>query len=114
MPGGNGTGPAGMGPMTGRGLGFCSGNSQPGYMTRPGGGFWGFGGGRRGGGFGRGFRGFFGNGFFGFGGVGAYNNGIRQEMTPQQERDMLASQKDYLNSQIEALNERLNKLEGNQ
>lgn len=25
MPGGNGTGPTGMGPMTGRGLGFCSG-----------------------------------------------------------------------------------------
>lgn len=26
MPGGDGTGPRGMGPLTGRGLGFCSGS----------------------------------------------------------------------------------------
>jgi|GEM_PF-6154040 len=31
MPGGNGTGPAGQGPMTGRGAGFCSGADIPGY-----------------------------------------------------------------------------------
>lgn len=31
MPFGDGTGPAGMGPMTGRGAGFCSGFSAPGY-----------------------------------------------------------------------------------
>jgi len=31
MPGGDKTGPLGQGPMTGRGLGFCSGNATPGY-----------------------------------------------------------------------------------
>ncbi len=31
MPGGNGTGPAGMGPMTGRGAGFCAGFGMPGF-----------------------------------------------------------------------------------
>jgi len=30
MPGGDGTGPLGRGPMTGRGFGFCSGYSNPG------------------------------------------------------------------------------------
>ena len=34
MPGGDRTGPAGMGPMTGRGLGFCAGYAQPGF-TQP-------------------------------------------------------------------------------
>ncbi|MFW6141227.1 MAG: DUF5320 domain-containing protein [Candidatus Saliniplasma sp.] len=31
MPWGDGTGPAGYGPMTGRGLGYCAGYSSPGY-----------------------------------------------------------------------------------
>lgn len=31
MPRGNGTGPRGMGQMTGRGVGFCSGSTMPGY-----------------------------------------------------------------------------------
>lgn len=33
MPAGNGTGPAGLGPMTGRGAGYCAGFMMPGYMT---------------------------------------------------------------------------------
>jgi hypothetical protein len=33
MPFGNGTGPAGMGPMTGRAAGFCAGYPVPGYMN---------------------------------------------------------------------------------
>ena len=33
MPGGDGTGPAGMGPMTGRAAGFCAGFAMPGYMN---------------------------------------------------------------------------------
>jgi len=37
MPGGNGTGPMGMGPMTGRGAGFCAGYSAPGFMNPVGG-----------------------------------------------------------------------------
>ncbi len=69
MPGGDRTGPWGMGPRTGRGAGFCSGYRTPGFMNRaifpPFGGRWfgaWFGGGRRGRGrsrsgrMGRGFR----------------------------------------------------------
>jgi len=38
MPGGDRTGPIGLGPRTGRGAGYCSGSSTPGYMN-PGPGF---------------------------------------------------------------------------
>lgn len=53
MPRGDGTGPMGMGPGTGRAAGYCAGYSVPGYMNPvPGRGFfarpWGFGGGGRG------------------------------------------------------------------
>jgi hypothetical protein len=56
MPIGNGMGPAGLGPMTGRAAGFCAGYEAPGYLNPAGGrGAWGlglgFGRGR-----GRGFR----------------------------------------------------------
>ncbi|MFH0965683.1 MAG: DUF5320 domain-containing protein [Planctomycetota bacterium] len=51
MPGGDGTGPMGMGPMTGRAAGYCAGFPVPGFMN-PGAGF-GFGGQWSG----RGFRG---------------------------------------------------------
>lgn len=33
MPRGNGTGPSGMGPMTGRGTGFCAGYAQAGPLN---------------------------------------------------------------------------------
>lgn len=48
MPAGNGTGPMGMGSMTGRGAGYCSGSAAPGYANGGGfgGGGFGFGGGR--------------------------------------------------------------------
>ena len=50
MPRGDGTGPSGQGRMTGRGLGYCTGYTQPGFINS-GPGF------RRGGrGFGGGFR----------------------------------------------------------
>ena len=48
MPRGDGTGPMGIGPMTGRGAGFCAGFTAPGYASPIG---YGFGFGR-----GRGFR----------------------------------------------------------
>ena len=53
MPAGDGTGPNGMGPMTGRGAGFCAGYNAPGYMNR------GFGRGFGGRGGGRGWRNWF-------------------------------------------------------
>ncbi len=37
MPRGDGTGPAGMGPMTGRAAGYCAGYGVPGYMNPLGG-----------------------------------------------------------------------------
>lgn len=57
MPRGDGTGPVGMGPMTGRAAGFCDGFGAPRFSNRGGGrgfrGFYGRGAGR---GMGRGFR----------------------------------------------------------
>ncbi len=55
MPAGDGSGPRGEGPLTGRAMGRCTGNAAGGYATAPGrGGGYGFFG-RRGGG-GRGMR----------------------------------------------------------
>jgi len=34
MPRGDGTGPAGMGPMTGRAAGYCAGYAVPGFMNQ--------------------------------------------------------------------------------
>jgi len=60
MPRGDGTGPLGLGPRTGRAMGYCAGYPTPGYMN-PGFGF----------GFGLGFRRFWRRGFGrGFGGRG--------------------------------------------
>ena len=56
MPWGDGTGPAGLGPMTGRAAGYCAGYPAPGYLNVvPGLAFWGrgFRGWGRGGGRGR-------------------------------------------------------------
>jgi len=36
MPGGDGTGPMGRGPMSGRGLGYCAGFRMPGSRRGPG------------------------------------------------------------------------------
>ena len=46
MPGGNRRGPMGQGPRTGRGMGFCSGYTDPGYPIGWHGYGFGFGGGR--------------------------------------------------------------------
>ncbi len=49
MPGGDRTGPMGLGPMTGRAAGYCAGYDMPGYMNPVfgrGGGWFGRGGGR--------------------------------------------------------------------
>jgi len=63
MPGGDGTGPAGLGPMTGRAAGYCAGYSVPGYMNPiPGRGY-----------FGRGYFGW-GRGFYGRGGARGRRN----------------------------------------
>ena len=53
MPFGDGTGPAGQGPMTGRRLGYCAGYPHPGYAAGGYGRSMGYG---RGGGYGHGYR----------------------------------------------------------
>ena len=63
MPGGDRTGPMGMGPMTGRQAGYCTGGTVPGFASAPGG---------AGRAFGRGFGG-------GFGGGGRGRRGRRNQ-----------------------------------
>ena len=74
MPGGDRTGPAGMGPMTGRAAGYCAGYPVPGFMNPVGGrgyGGWGRRGGRGGGrGWGWGGRGGYGWGGWQRAGIG--------------------------------------------
>ena len=59
MPRGDGTGPMGMGPMTGRAAGFCAGFGTPGFANPLGGRGFGMGAGRGRGCGGRGFRNMF-------------------------------------------------------
>lgn len=126
MPGGNGTGPMGMGPMTGRAAGYCAGYPAPGFANpvspRLG---LGFGRGR-----GRGLRGFTGYPYFGFGGMPYAGYGIppvqgygmapypvgyggaafTPQMTTQQEVDQLRSQAEYLKGQLDAINNRIKEI----
>jgi len=119
MPGGDGTGPGGMGPMTGRAAGFCAGFPVPGYMNPVGGrGYWGWGRGFRGGGFGRG-RGF---GWAGAGyGMPAWGGGVSPYayggvpfapgLTAQQELDGLKGQAEYLEDTLDGIKKRIEELE---
>lgn len=135
MPGGDGTGPAGMGQMTGRAAGYCAGYPVPGFMNPiPGRGF-GFGRGRgsgwgRGYGFGRGlglgFRG--GRGWAGYWGApyaapaypyaGAmppytapYTAPYGAGPTPEQEADMLKGQAEYFEDALEGIRKRIAELD---
>jgi len=110
MPRGDGAGPLGAGPMTGRGAGFCAGYDQPGYANPVGGrGFWGRGFGRGGGG--RGWRhwcratGLPGWMRFGWGADIA-------PVTPpgETERSLLQRQADMLQQQLDAIRQRLDAL----
>jgi hypothetical protein len=125
MPGGDGTGPAGMGPMTGRAAGYCAGYAVPGFMNPvPGYGFgrgWG-----RGFGFGVGFRGRrFGGGYWGFPyraltyGYSApyqvpsayYSAPYGPGPSPEQELDILKGQSEYLEDSLEGIKKRMQELE---
>jgi len=125
MPYGNGTGPAGMGPMTGRAAGYCAGYSVPGYANPvSGGGFYGRGRGRGGGGGGRGIRNMFSAaGIPGWGrtnaGFPAYRGNAvpmpyaysQPQMTPEEEIDALKNQAKYMQNDIKAVNDRIKELE---
>jgi len=128
MPGGDGTGPGGMGPMTGRAAGFCAGYPAPGYTNRVGGRGMGMGWGRgRGGGFGRG-RGFgWGRAGYGFPAYGsavnpyAYGGAVNPyayggapftpTVAPQQELDGLKGQAEYLEDSLDGIKKRIEELE---
>ena len=111
MPFGDGTGPNGLGPMTGRGLGYCAGYSTPGYMKSPGRG-WGLGFGR---GWGRGWGRGFGRGFWRWRSWGVppvYPTAVpvvpaRGVIPPQpyagDQLTMLKQEKEYLESELEGI-----------
>ena len=134
MPGGDGTGPGGFGPMTGRAAGFCAGYPVPGFMN-PIGGRLGLGWGR-GRGFGRGWgrgRGwgypmyggypYYGAPYAGAGygmpyGGAAYGApyagagyAYAPEITPQQEADMLKNEAKAIQEELKNINSRIAELE---
>jgi hypothetical protein len=118
MPGGDGTGPLGFGPMTGRSAGFCAGNSVAGYANPVAGrghffrrfsrSFFGRG---------RGYRNwFYATGLPGRGGInqGFYPNDFNasySNITPEQEIDILINQSKYMEENMKAINERIKELE---
>ena len=115
MPRGDGTGPAGLGPMTGRGAGYCAGYSASGY-TNPIAGRGGFGFGR-GGGRGRGW----GRGRGGYGWQGAYPYGVPyygpaygnpsiSAPTAKEETDILKEQSEILKQELQGIQERIDTL----
>lgn len=104
MPRGDRTGPMGMGPMTGRGLGFCTGFTAPGYANRFGCGF----------GFGRG-RGF--RRMFNAAGLprrarfGAPNLDEPCFTSEADEKELLKRQAKFFESRLGKINKRLDELE---
>lgn len=119
MPFGDGTGPQGMGPMTGRTAGYCAGYPVPGYMNPiPGRGWFGFGRGR-----GRGWR----NWYYATGmpgwmragyGMPAYGGWIPPQAypfaptpKPEDEIEVLKEQSEFLKQSLEEIRNRINDLE---
>ena len=119
MPRGDGTGPAGLGPMTGRAAGYCAGYAVPGFMNpMPGRGFWG---GGRGMGFGRGFGRGRGWGAMAWGSPAAYApygayppdaaSAYTPPMPPESELEALKAQADYFSSALEEIRKRMDELQ---
>ncbi len=119
MPRGDGTGPAGMGPMTGRAAGYCAGYQVPGYINPVGGrGYWGWGrGGGRGRGFGRGFgwaRAGYGYPAWGTAGypyAAPYPAQFAQAPTPENELAGLKQQAQYFQDALDEIKTRMEQLE---
>jgi hypothetical protein len=117
MPGGDRTGPMGMGPMTGRAAGLCAGFGAPGFVTGgPGlGRGWGRGFGR---GWGRGYR------WQATGAPAPYYGtpqaagpagpwGARQ-ITREEELEYLKGQADTLKQEMDAISGRISQIESEQ
>jgi len=107
MPGGDGTGPMGMGPMTGGGRGFCAVPVKD--WRGP------YGGREFGRGRGRGWR----RGRFGYGPHWEYPYGVTpyygdpsaSEVTPQQESDMLKKEVKAMQDEVNLINQHISDLE---
>jgi hypothetical protein len=102
MPYLDGTGPNGLGPLTGRGLGYCSGAVGLGYG-------YGFGWGR---GYGRGMaygRRFGGWGFAPY--VNAWGALPYAPLSPETQRQALANEQRILETRLEALKSQIEELE---
>ena len=107
MPRGDGTGPGGMGPMTGRAAGYCAGYSTPGFANA------GFGRG-----LGLGFRGGRGRRWVapqmnvGFRAPYAVPYGVQNVApTQQQELEALQNQAEYFTNALEDIKARIKDLE---
>ncbi len=118
MPRGDATGPMGMGPMTGRGAGYCAGYGMPGYMNNISGRGFGMGFGRgagfggrggRGGGFG--FRNrFYATGVPGWAWYGGSVAAPYQKSDPELEKQALGNQAEMLQAELDAIKNRLEEL----
>ena len=115
MPGGDRTGPAGMGPMTGRAAGYCAGFSTPGYMNPYGGRLGlGFGWGR---GRGRGFawrRQFYASGMYPnmpYSQPLPYAAPYGPDYSEEKEIELLQNQGKFLQDQLNEINNRIKELE---
>ena len=115
MPGGDGTGPAGLGPMTGRAAGYCAGYSVPGFMNPiPGRGFWGWGRGR-----GWGWRNwFYATGLTGWQRAavgwpypGGYAGPFAPTASKEQQLEVLKGQAEYLQDALDGINKRIEELQ---
>jgi len=125
MPGGDGTGPGGMGPMTGRAAGYCAGYPVPGFANPVGGrgfGMWGGGRGRRNRFYATGLTGWqrAGMGVPAYGGYAAPGAGYAAPyaapygapaVTGQQELDMLKGQAEYFEDALDGIKKRLEELQ---
>lgn len=115
MPAGDGTGPMGMGPRTGRGAGYCGGYDAPGWANRvPG---RGLGLGRGQGGGGRGWRHRY--WFYATGVPGWARSGYGPAWGPgpnapapsrEDETEFLRQQADWLKQQLDAISQRIEEL----
>lgn len=104
MPRGDGTGPMGLGPMTGRAAGYCAGYPVAGFMNpyvgRPGLGF----------GYGRAY--WPANSYPVTPPPIAYGGGFYQPpVEPKQEMEMLAEEAKALKEQLDSINKRITELE---
>ena len=99
MPGGNRTGPNGLGSRTGRRMGFCSGFDSPGYANQ------GFGGRNNEMGFGRGGGRGFGIGFGRGARGGFWNNQLNQNQQTPIQQPTKEQEKQILEQELKQLDE---------